>query len=82
MPPYRVGGEQVCEELGDDAQAVRLEAVDGFVVVREALFKEIGPHAVDFAEALADHTVELLVGTLLTGALDNHGCELVFQTVR
>lgn len=69
------------EELGDDAQAVRLKTVDGLVVVRKRFLKQVGPHPVQLAEPLSDHTVELLVGPLLASALYNHGSEFVLQTL-
>jgi hypothetical protein len=69
------------EELCDDAKAIRLEAVDSLVVVGESVLEKVGPHPVQLAEALSDHAVKLLVCALLTCALDDHRCELVFQTM-
>jgi hypothetical protein len=70
------------EELGDDAEAIGLEAMNGLVVGCKTLFEKVGPHAVQLAEALADHTVKLLVGPFLAGALDDHGCEFVLEAMR
>lgn len=70
------------EELCDDAKAIRFETVDSLVVVGESFLEKVGPHPVQLAEALSDHAIELLVCALLACALDNHGCELVFQPVR
>jgi hypothetical protein len=81
VPPNGVCSKEVCEELGDNAEAVRFEAVDSFVIMGEALFEKVGPHAVDLAEALTDHAVEFLVCTLLTGAFNDHSCEFVLEAV-
>lgn len=72
----------MCEELSYDTEAIRLEAVDSLVVVCEALFEKVGPHAIDLAETFADHAVELLICAFLAGAFDDHGCEFVFEAVR
>jgi len=69
------------EELCDDTKAVRFEAVDSLVVVRECFLEKVGPHPVQLAEALSNHAVELLVCALLAGALDDHRGELVFQAM-
>lgn len=67
------------EELRNDAKAIRLKTMDSLVVGDEALFKKVGPHAVQLAEALANHAVEFLVRPFLAGTLDNHGCEFVLE---
>lgn len=81
VPIDRIGSEEMGEELGDDAEAVGFEAVDCLVVGGKSLFKEVGPHAVQLAETLANHAVELLVRALLARAFHDHGCEFVFQAV-
>jgi hypothetical protein len=43
VPVYAVGGEEVGEELGDDAEPVGFVAVDGFVVGCKGVFEEVGP---------------------------------------
>jgi len=81
VPVDTVGGEKVGEELRNDAEAVGFEAVDGFIVMCEAFLKEVGPHAVELTEPLADHAVEFFVGPLLTGTLHNHGRELTLEAM-
>ena len=51
VPFDGVGGEEVAEELGDDAEAVGLVAVDGFVVFDELAFEELTPESVELAES-------------------------------
>ena len=79
FPANGVRGEEVPEELSDDAQAVRLVAVDGFVVFDELLLEEVDPHAVQLAQPLADQAVEFVEGALLRGAFDEHGRHLVLE---
>ena len=70
------------EELSDDAQAVGLEAMDSFVIVRKRFLEQVGPHSVQLAESLSNHAVELFVCPFLTGTLHDHRRELVLQAVR
>jgi hypothetical protein len=60
------------EETGDVAQAISFIPVDCGVIIRECLLKSICPDTVEFAEALANETVEGGVGTLLGATFDNH----------
>lgn len=53
MPFDRVSGEEVTEELGDDAQAVGFVAVDVFVIFNELALEEFAPETVEFAESAA-----------------------------
>lgn len=81
MPVDGVGCEEMGEKLGDDAEAVGLEAVDGLVVVGKSVFKQVCPHAVELAKSLSYHAVELLVRALLARTLYDHGREFVLQAV-
>jgi len=62
----------VPEETGDVAQAIGLIPMNGCVVIRERLLESICPDTVEFAEALADKTIEGGVRTLLGATFDNH----------
>jgi hypothetical protein len=67
------------EELRDNPESVVLVSMNRLVVLREIRLEKFGPHAIKLAEPLADETVELLVGPLLTSALDDHGGQLALQ---
>lgn len=82
MPANGIRGEKMTEELGNNAQAVRLVSVNGVVVFGESFLEEFLPHTVEFAETLADETKELVISTFLGATLDDHGRHLVFQTRR
>ena len=67
------------EEACDVAQPVRLIAMDGSVVVTERLFEALVPNPVEFAESLADKTVECGIGAFLGATLDDHVAKLDLQ---
>jgi len=75
-PGQRVRVQQVREQLGDVAQLVRLQPVDGAVVLGKRVVKLLHVRGVDVAEALGDEAVELEVRALLRAALDEHGAQL------
>jgi hypothetical protein len=82
MPADGIGCEEVSEELCDDTKTVGLETVNSLVVVRKTFFKEVGPHAVDLAEALPNHAVKFFICPLLAGALHDHGGEFILEALR
>jgi hypothetical protein len=80
VPANGITRYQVSKELGNNTQAVRLVAVDGVVVLRKHVLKELPPESVELAEALADQSEKLVVGSLLTATLDDHAGQLVFTS--
>ena len=68
--------QQVREELADVAQFVRLQAVHGGVLLGEDRLERRHVLPVDHAEALRQQTEELLVGALLTAAVQDHVAQL------
>lgn len=80
VPANGVGRKEVAKELGNDAQTVRLVSVDGIVVLGEGLFEKLLPHAIELAKTLTDQAEELVVGTFLRAALDDHRRHLMLQT--
>lgn len=82
MPANGVTRHQMSEELSDDAQPVGLVTVDGVVVLCEHVLKQLPPKSVEFAEALADESKELVVSAFLATAFDDHARQLVFTSSR
>lgn len=82
MPANSVTRNQMSKELGDDSQPVCLVSVDRVVIFGEHVLKKFSPESVEFAEALADKSEELVVSALLTATLDDHAGQLVFAASR
>lgn len=80
MPAEGVRGEHVSEELGNVTDLVGFVAMNGVIILPEGVLEEVGPHAVDFGEALAYQAIEFGVGALLGTALHDHGTQLGFHT--
>ena len=76
IPRNGVGVEQVREEAADVAQLVRLQAVDGRVLLLEDLLQRRHVLAVDHAEALREESEELLVRALLPTTVEHHVAQL------
>lgn len=64
------------------SEAVCLVAMNGIVVVAEALRECVGPFAMQLAEALAHVAVEFAIGALLRATFDNHVAKLDVLTFR
>ena len=78
LPTNRLTTQQMPEELRDNPQPIRLVSVNSIVVLREHLLKQLPPHAVELAEALANQTEELIVRPLLRATLDDHAGQFLF----
>jgi len=76
-PRQRVRVQQVRKDLGDVAQLVGLEAVDGRVLLAEALHEGVLVGAVEHAKSLRQQAVEAHVGALLRRTLEHHLAQLV-----
>lgn len=75
MPAESVGREHVSKKFGNVADFVGFVAMNGIIILAEGVFEEVGPHAVDLGESLADEAVEFSIGALLRAALHHHGAE-------
>jgi hypothetical protein len=72
MPSNGIGSEEMAEETCDIAKAIRLVPVDGIIVLREGLLKQICPKPIDFGEPFANETIKFGEGAFLGAALNNH----------
>jgi hypothetical protein len=80
VPSNRIAGDQVSEELSDDAQSVGLVSMDCVVVLCKHVLKQLSPKPVEFAESLADQPKEFVVSPLLAATFDDHARKLIFTT--
>jgi len=69
----------VTKELRNNPEAIALVSVDCVVVLDEHILEQVTPKPIQLTEALADETKKLIVGALLTAALDDHGRQLFFS---
>jgi hypothetical protein len=73
MPAQRIRGKEMREKLCDNADLVRLAAVDSVVLISKGGFEKIGPHAVELAQPFANQAIEFLIRAFLIGRFDDHG---------
>ena len=51
MPFDGVGGQEMAEQLSDDAETIGLVSVDGLVVLNKLAFEKFAPEAVKLAKS-------------------------------
>jgi len=82
MPFDGVGGQEMAEQLSDDAETIGLVSVDGLVVLNKLAFEKFAPEAVKLAKSLSNLAIELLESSLLTSTFDDHARKLFLKTSR
>jgi hypothetical protein len=75
-PRHGVGGEQVSEKLGHIAKFVRLQTVNGAVLLHEDLVEQLRVDFVDKTESAGEQTVVTEESALLRATLDEHRAQL------
>ena len=69
----------MAKEARDISKAIGFVSVDCGVIITERLFEAFVPNPVEFAEPLADKTVECGIGAFLGATLDDHVAKLDLQ---
>jgi hypothetical protein len=72
VPSDSIGANKVTKKASNVPKSVGFVSMNGIVILRELLFEEIRPKAIDLRKSLPNETIKFGISSFLSRALDDH----------
>ena len=82
IPIDGIGSKEMAKHLRDNTNAVGLETMDRFVVLRKQLLEQVLPQTVQLRKSLGNETVKFVVRAFLRSTFNDHLRKLLFLAGR